>query len=63
MLKEYALEIDKLHAQLWAAREKEGVYLPMQQYREMERELAEVKLRPRIASPHVSVLTTSPRSH
>lgn len=43
MLKEYALEIDKLHAQLWAAREKDGVYLPADQYQAMERDLNEVR--------------------
>ena len=33
MLKEYAGEIDKLHAQLMAAREKDGVFLPVDQVR------------------------------
>ncbi|CAG9460780.1 unnamed protein product [Pedinophyceae sp. YPF-701] len=40
LLKDYAGEIDKLKAQLYSAREKEGVYLPTDQYTAMEERIA-----------------------
>ena len=44
MLKDYANEIDKLRAQLEASREKNGVHLPLSQYKAMEESIATQQL-------------------